>query len=633
MIVALVSMPWGDFGTPSAALGALSGYLHHHEPDFEVTCHSEHLEVTERIGSNIYGVIGDHRVLADSLYLAILFPERREAVRAAFGRQAISELGGAPESLGISEGSWELVFDRLHEQLTAHLKEKASVLSSQTDVVGLTTSLLQTFSSLALAKQIKIFAPTVRIVLGGASVHGMLGLSVLQELAFVDYVIQGEGEVPFATLLRALDEGREVDPATPGIISRATAERPSLLERRWEAPDLDALPSPDYDEYSRKADQYSIIWNIPVEGSRGCWWDRVVNTGNPRDRCFFCNYSTGTYREKTVSRLAREVDFLASRYQNVRVAFCDNAVRPRGVTELAGALKKRKQQLCFFITLRANITPREILGLNEAGMVRSECGIEGLSNSYLKRINKGTTVIQNLQVLKTCHELGIWNNTNLISGFPGATMAEVEETANTIRNFASAYYPSGTVGMFSLCVGSTVDVFREEYGISHVRNLEEYRCGMPDRVWTRLQLSDRSWNGPEPMDWSPVREACGEWYELHERLRKDGRFPFVHALYYHDGGDFLEIVDRRHGCRTLTLPEPWRSVYLFCMEIRSLDQLTKHFPEFGEELDNIIERLVTEKILYQEVQRYLALAVATTPVLAARRIRAVSRRRPTCRRQ
>lgn len=626
MNIALVSMPWGDFGTPSAALGALSGYLHHHEPNFEVTCHSEHLEVSERIGSHIYGILGEHRVLADSLYLAILFPEKREALRTAFGPQAVLALGGTPATLGITGDSWELIFDRLQEQLNDHLQETALSLSRKEDVVGLTTSLLQTFSGLALARQIKTLDPNVHIVLGGASVQGMLGLSVLQEFDFVDYVIQGEGEIPFATLLKALDEGCAVDPATPGIVTRATAKQPSLLERCWEAPDLDALPFPDYDEYLRKADQYSIIWNIPVEGSRGCWWDRVAKTGNPRDRCYFCNYAIGTYREKTAARLAREVDFLASRYQNVRIAFCDNAVRPRGVTELAAALKKRKEQLCFFITLRANTTPHEILSLNGAGMVRCECGIEGLSNAYLKRINKGTTVIQNLQVLKTCHELGIWNNTHLIAEFPGATVAEVEETARTIRDYAATYYPSGTVGGFDLCVGSTVDKCREEYGIHQVRNLDEYQCGMPDGSRTRLQLLDRSWNGPKPVDWSPVREACVAWYELHERLRKDERFPFTHALYYHDGGDFLEIVDRRHGCRTLTLPEPWRSVYLYCMEIRSRDQLNGAFAESVSELDNIVGKLVAEKILYQEDQRCLALAVATTPVLAARRIRAASRR-------
>jgi radical SAM superfamily enzyme YgiQ (UPF0313 family) len=370
MIVALVSMPWCDFGTPSAALGALSGYIQRNVPNLEVTCHSEHLEVSKRIGSHVYGVFGNNRVLGESLYLSILFPEHREAVRAAFSPMAISELGGNPESLGIAEKPWEVVFDELHEELTNHLEEMATVLAHNADVVGITTSMAQTFSSLSLAQRIKALSPTMRIVLGGASVHGMMGRTLVRELAFVDYVIQGEGEEPFAVLLRALADGQDVDPATLGIITRATAEHPSWLACCWESPDLDVLPIPDYDEYARKADLYSIIWNIPVEGSRGCWWDRVAHTGNPRNRCYFCNYAASTYREKTASRVAREVDFLARRYQNVRFAFCDNAVRPRGVTELARALRKRRKQLCFFMALRANIVPREILSLHEAGMAR-----------------------------------------------------------------------------------------------------------------------------------------------------------------------------------------------------------------------------------------------------------------------
>ncbi len=627
MNVALVSMPWGDFGTPSAALGALSGYLHLTEPNFEIACHSEHVVVSERIGSQIYGLVSNHRLLAESLYLAILFPERHEAVRASFCKIAEDELKDEPDFL--ADLSCDILFDQLHQQLNDHLKETASSLSRRTNAVGLTTSLSQTFSSLALAQHIKRQSPNVTMVLGGAAVLGTLGLSMLKSFSFVDYVIQGEGEKPLAVLLRTLAEGRNIEPTIPGIITRATGRQPSLLGHRWEASDLNELPIPDYDEYAQKTDQYSIIWNVPIEGSRGCWWDTVARTGNPRNRCYFCNYATGTYREKKVSRVAKEMDFLARRYQNVRFAFCDNAVRSKGITELAAALKKRRKQFCFFSTLRANTLPKEILSLNDAGMVRSECGIEGLSGAYLKRINKGTTVIQNLQVLKTCHELGIWNNTHLITDFPGTSVAEVEETAHTINEFASAYYPSGTVGSFNLCAGSTVDVFRHEYGIHSVTNCHDFRCGLPEHIWSKLELLDRDWLGPDPVDWAPVKKACDEWSTLHETLRNDGRFPFPHPLYYHDGGDFLEIVDRRHGCRTLTLPGHWRSVYLFCMEIQTRSQLDTHFsmahPTVA--LNEILERMVTEKIMYKEDQKYLSLAVAITPALAAKRIRKDSRLR------
>jgi hypothetical protein len=39
------------------------------------------------------------------------------------------------------------------------------------------------------------------------------------------------------------------------------------------------------------------------------------------------------------------------------------------------------------------------------------------------------------------------------------------------------------------------------------------------------------------------------WHALHERLRKDERYAFGHPLYYHNGGAFMEIVDRSFGCR------------------------------------------------------------------------------------
>ena len=39
-------------------------------------------------------------------------------------------------------------------------------------------------------------------------------------------------------------------------------------------------------------------------------------------------------------------------------------------------------------------------------------GIEGLSSAFLRRIGTGTTVLQNLEVMKTCQELEIDNLAN-----------------------------------------------------------------------------------------------------------------------------------------------------------------------------------------------------------------------------
>jgi ribosomal peptide maturation radical SAM protein 1 len=619
MKVALVSMPWCDFGMPSAALGALSAYIRTRMPQISLTCHSEHLEIYRRLGPDVYLIFRNNRILGESLYLSTLFPEYCGAVKRAFVERAAAEEGDAPGPAEFGR-SWEDLFDKVRECLVEHRDALAETLAVNADVVGLTTSLSQTFSSLSLARRIREIAPGTCIILGGAAVEGAKGRVVLEEFDCVDYVIDGEGEVPFERLLTALEKGRSVGPGLPGIIGRDAPGSPSTPDR-WEVPGLDELPFPDYDEYAQKADDLSIIWNIPVEGSRGCWWDRTARSGNPLDRCYFCNYGGRAYREKSAARVGREVARLTRRYRNVRVAFCENAVRPRGIVDLAASLRRRRGEFSIFMSLRANTSARDILNLYEAGVMRCECGIEGLSNSYLSRLNKGTTVIRNLQVLRTCHELGIWNNTNLIVNFPGATGEEVEETAANIRDYAAAYYPPGRTISFQLTPGCAVDIFRDRYGIEDVRNLEDYRCGMPPETGERLVLGERTWTQPEPVDWQPVESACADWGALHENLRKDDRFPVSHPLYYHDGGSFLEIVDRRDGCRTITLPGPWRSVYLFCMEIRTQDRIAGHFPVSVPPVAEILEWLVAEKLMYREKRLYLSLAIALTPGLAVRRMK------------
>lgn len=620
MKVALVSMPWCDFGMPSAALGALSAYIRTRMPHIGLACHSEHLEIYRRLGADAYLIFRNNRVLGEDLYLSTLFPEYRAAVKGAFVERAVAGEGETPGTVEFGR-CWEEVFESVRDRLLEHRDAAAQALADGADVVGLTTSLAQTFSSLSLARRIREISPDVRIVLGGAAVDGMRARAVLTEFPFVDYVIEGEGEIPFERLLAALEKGHDAASGIPGVVTRLSGPGPGPVKVRRDVPDLDSLPIPDYDEYAQKADDLSIIWNIPVEGSRGCWWDRTARTGNPLDRCYFCNYGGLKPRDKSPARVAREVAVLTRRYRNVRVAFCENAVRPRGIPELARALKRRRGEFSIFMSLRANTKAREILGLFEAGMMRCECGIEGFSNAYLSRLNKGTTVIRNLQVLRACHELGIWNNTNLIVNFPGATDAEVEETAAVIREYASAYHPPAATIPFQLTPGCAVDVFRERYGIENVRNIVDYVCGLPPGTGDALILAERTFDAPAPVDWGPVEKACADWRDLHEALRKDDRFPVPYPLYYHDGGDFLEIVDRRSGCRTVTLPGDWRLVYLFCTEICTEKQIAGRFPETAPPLAEILEWLVSERLMYREGRLHLSLAIALSPAHAMRRMK------------
>ena len=144
-------------------------------------------------------------------------------------------------------------------------------------------------------------------------------------------------------------------------------------------------------------------------------------TGNAELTCQFCNFNVqwGPYREKSIERTVSELRALCGRYAKGQVFFLDNVLRHRGVGELAEQISATGIELRFFYELRANVSPYEFLLLWGAGLTSCQTGVEGLDNSYLRLIGKGTTAIQNLEAMRICYELGIANGGNLISGVPG----------------------------------------------------------------------------------------------------------------------------------------------------------------------------------------------------------------------
>jgi hypothetical protein len=366
-----------------------------------------------------------------------------------------------------------------------------------------------------------------------------------------------------------------------------------------------------------------LDWILPLEASRGCWWDRVHRKGNPKATCYFCNLNVqwSGYREKSVDRVVAELLHLSNRHERVQINFVDNIIRHRGTEELARRIARQRKAYGLFFELRANATPHQLLLLSEAGLNEAQFGIEGLSTAYLNRIGKGTRTIQNLQAMKISSELGIDHRANLITHFPGATDAEVEETKNNILRYAIIYQPLYVV-RFRLGMDSTVERLPAEFGIRNIRNHHFWRVGMPDDLWQRLDLMEKGFDEDSPTNWDAVIEACDTWKRKHDLVRGS-------LLTYRDASTFLQIVDYRKAeqdnqqCIVHTLNGLARRVYLACMEIASLRHLQEQFPDDGLRL--ALEQLIDLDLVYAEDGQYLALATAATPQHAARRIRATDR--------
>ena len=82
--VALISTPWPLYNRPSIQLGALKGYLQSEYPDLRVEARHFYLKLAESLGYRLYQQISERTWLAESIYAALLFPERFEFIETAF---------------------------------------------------------------------------------------------------------------------------------------------------------------------------------------------------------------------------------------------------------------------------------------------------------------------------------------------------------------------------------------------------------------------------------------------------------------------------------------------------------------------------------------------------------------------
>jgi ribosomal peptide maturation radical SAM protein 1 len=624
MKIALIAMPWPQFDAPSAALGILSAFIKKAHADWQVTCKHPYVGMWQMTES-IYERLCNSQT-AEFLFIPHLFSDKKQAVKPYFCKPIQDHLGITDEK------QKEELLTKLYDQFlqaSAHLiNQVVADLKDNYDVVGFTITYSQLFSSLAVAKKLKEANPNVKIVFGGAGVERDCGYSFFKEFDCIDYLVQGEGERPFLRLLEALSQKQdEIELScvlTRNNLALNSEEASFSCKERLDNQmmDLSLLPTPDYDDYNDLAEELNLYWQVPIETSRGCWWNNTITSNDPMRGCYFCNLNIGSYREKTPERVAKEISALTYKYKNLRLKLMDNVMRKRGLGDMIAAIKALNLDLRFITEVRASIHPSELLELWEAGCYMLQIGIEGFSSAYLKRMGKGSSTILNLQALKTCAELGIESASNVLIKFPGATQEEVEENAYNMLNYAIAYDPTA-LSEFCLFVNSTVSALPDQFGISHMRNASSFKKVLPENIFKNIKAFWQDYDENNKADWAPVYEAEKRWKALRPSLQGIKTHTTL-PLFYTDGGSFLEIVDRRDGFRLILLEDEWYDIYMYCMEIRSHKKIINYMKIKCDEhkVKEILDACVAEKLMFTERGQYLSLAPAVTPLMAARRIRA-----------
>lgn len=607
--IALVSAPWPLFNRPSIQLGSLKAFLQKELPAIPVLTRHLYLDLAESLGYELYRNISERNWMAESVYAALLYPEQFDTIERSWWRSSFASSLFPPGR----------DFQWLCREVEAVTHRSMKCLDwGSCFLAGFSICFGQLTSSLYLMRHLKRKFSHINVVFGGSSCAGDMGKSLLKAFPEIDFVVQGEGELPLARLAVSLKQGYSEPDQSPfqGVLARGSAGA-SSGGRMVQVSSLDDLPIPDYDDYfamlHRFPPEKRFFPKIPMEISRGCWWRKKPPVGK-QSECAFCNLNLqwDGYRAKTRARVVSEVKTLSAKHQSLGLSFLDNLLPAKGLKELFTEMAGSGKEFQLFAEIRATTAATVLAAMGTAGTETVQVGVEALSTSLLKKLNKGTTAIQNLQIMRDCETPGLPNLAgNLILHFPSSDERDVAETLATLA-FVSPFRPLKPATFW---LGYESPVFRnpKAYGIRRRGNHPFYRRLFPAPVLRNLTLMMQDYSGQKRHQrriWRRVEEEVHHWQETYEELhRSPGSNPI---LSYLDGKEFMIIRQRRPGQDDMThrLTGTSRGIYLFCQAHRSVHAILAQFPRLHEDkLLPFLKMMVAKRLMFNEGDPYLSLAV------------------------
>ncbi len=493
--IALVSMPWAIFNRPSIQLGALKSYIES-QTECQITTLHPFLQIAKALGTGTYAKIADNSWAGESLFAALLFPEHQNHAEKNF-RECLGKT-----TKNIRE------FTQLVQTIETVCDEWLASIEWQSFLLtGFSLCFNQLLGSLYIASRIKALPDSPKIAFGGSSCSGELGISLLKHFSQIDYIVDGEGEIPLTGLCLYLQGETTLFPERVHTRTRPTGESPLQ-----EISDLNTLPTPDFTPYF---EQLKIVFPdapfipvLPIEFSRGCWWNK----------CTFCNLNLQwcRYRWKNALTMTEELQTLIGRHQCLDFTFTDNALPPREADSFFTALAEKHADIHFFAEIRTVMHQKALTTYHNGGLETIQVGIEALSETLLKKMQKGVSVIDNVAMLKHAAQAGIQLEGNLIVEFPGTTREETVETLECLE-YLWPFKPLASATFF-LGHGSPVDKSPRDYGILAVTQHRRNRRLFPHLP--SLTLLAKEYRGDRQLQrklWQPVRKKIAAWQRFHEQ--------------------------------------------------------------------------------------------------------------------
>jgi len=286
--------------------------------------------------------------------------------------------------------------------------------------VGLTAVTAQIVNTHRIAGIVKRVSPNSEVIVGG--VHATAMPEEVLSDRNVDFVIRGEGELPFFSLV----DGKALD-SIGGLSYRGRNPLQPIQNNPMAEPiaDLDALPTPAYhlvpfEQYKPAIGAYRRLPAVNMTMTRGC-----------PGKCTFCNSAETALRTRSAEHVVDEIQKLQRRYGIKEVSFYDDTLtifKPQ-VARMCELIVERGIDLTWSCFARTDcVSPALLAKMKAAGCHQILFGIESADPEILRNIRKPIDIEMTRRAVRMVQDAGIAVRAAFMFGNPGETTESMQRS-------------------------------------------------------------------------------------------------------------------------------------------------------------------------------------------------------------